>query len=79
MIANMRLPAGLPLMAPTGCNIMKLAGQYTGRILKGEKPADLPVQQADKFEMVFNDQDCERRSVVEVPLKLISTADELIE
>ena len=69
---------GLASYGADWVNITRLAGQYTGRILKGETPANLPVQQADKFEMVFNIKTAKALGV-EVPLKLISTADELIE
>jgi putative tryptophan/tyrosine transport system substrate-binding protein len=69
---------GLASFGTTVVDTYRPLGVYTGRILKGEKPADLPVQQATNVELIINMKTANALGIM-VPLPLVGRADEVIE
>jgi putative ABC transport system substrate-binding protein len=69
---------GLIAYGPSVAENFRRAADYVDRILKGAKPADLPVQQLAKFEMVNNMKSAKALGL-EVPPSLLLSADEVIE
>jgi putative ABC transport system substrate-binding protein len=89
LVADHRLPAiyaqtnyaregGLMSYSPAGSGLRQLAVQFVARILKGEKPGDLPIELPTKYELVINLKTAKALGLT-IPEPLLATADEVIQ
>jgi putative tryptophan/tyrosine transport system substrate-binding protein len=69
---------GLMSYGASAADQFRLTGVYTGRVLKGEKPADMPILRASKFDLVINLQTAKVLGI-DIPTTLLASADDVIE
>ena len=69
---------GLLSYGVNSADIFRRAGAYVDKILKGEKPGDIPVEQPTRFELIVNLKTAERAGIT-VPSSILAQADEVIE